>query len=110
MALNCLTQKVELNYLIPAIRKELISLLEKQGLKDAEIARKLNITRAAVSQYKHNKRGHKLKFPAKLKKEIKKSSIQIMKGKSASTEIYNLINNAKQCRYICEVCGECKCK
>jgi len=110
MALNCLTQKVELNYLIPAIRKELIFILEKQGLKDAEIARKLNITRSAVSQYKHKKRGHKLKFPAKLKKEIKKSSIQIMKGKSASTQIYNLINKAKQCRYICEVCKECECK
>lgn len=107
MNLNCLTQKVELNYLIPAIRIELIKILEKKNLSDAEISRKLRITKAAVSQYKHNKRGKKLKFPSNIDKEIAKSADSIAKGKSADSEINNIINKMKKSRYICCVCREC---
>jgi len=110
MGLNCLTQKVELNYLIPAIRKEFIILLGKKGFSDAEISRKLLITKAAVSQYKHKKRGKSINFPADIKKEIEKSAIAIMKGKSTNAEISKLINNIKKSRYICLICKECECK
>lgn len=105
--LNCLTQKVELNSLIPAIRLELIKILEKKGFSDAEISRKLKITKAAVSQYKHKKRGHKINFPEKLKTEIKKSAEAIANGKSSDTEISSLISKMKKSRYICCVCREC---
>jgi len=108
MPLSCLTQKVELNYLIPAIRKEFIDILERHGLNDAQIARKLNITRAAVSQYKHKKRGKSIKFPQSIKKEIKRAAVAIMKGKIASALIYNLINKTKKSRYICIICKECE--
>ena len=104
--ISCLTQKIELNYLIPAIRLELIKILEK-NLSDAEISRKLNITKAAVSQYKHRKRGKKLNFPKEIEKKIKSSAVSIMKGKSANAEISKLINKIKKCRYICKIC---KCK
>lgn len=110
MGLHCLTQKIELNYLIPAIRKKFIGLLEKQGLKDAEISRKLNITKAAISQYKHKKRGKAIKFPGEIEKEIKKSAKAIEKGKSADAEIVNIINKIKKSRYICIICKECECK
>ena len=104
--ISCLTQKIELNYIIPAIRIELISILEK-NLSDAEISRKLGITKAAVSQYKHKKRGKKLNFPKEIQKEIEKSAENIAKGKSADVEISKLISNIKRCRYICKIC---KCK
>ena len=65
MPLTCLTQKIELNSIIPAVRIEFISLLGKK-FNDAEIARKLGITKAAVSMYKHRKRGKRLKFPAEI--------------------------------------------
>jgi len=107
MNLGCLTQKIELNSIIPAIRIELIKILEK-NLSDAEIARKLNITKAAVSQYKHKKRGKKLNFPKEIEKMIVESSVSVMKGKSANSEISNIINEIKKCRYICKVCKECK--
>lgn len=105
--LECLTQKIEINTIIPAIRKELISILEKKGISDAEISRKLSITKAAVSQYKSGKRGKAIKFPSSIKAKIKKSAESIVKGKSANSEISKLINEMKKSRYICVVC---KCK
>ena len=106
--LPCLTQKVELNCIIPAIRKHFIELLEKKGLNDSEIAKKLNITKAAVSQYKHKKRGKNIKFPQDVMKQIEKSAMEIKKGKNANMEIFKIINMMKKSRYICIICKECE--
>ena len=110
--MDCLTQKLELNSIIPAIRIELIIILESNNLSDAEISRKLGITKAAISQYKHKKRGKKLNFPKEIQKEIEKSANLIMKGKNANSEISKILDEIKKCRYICKVCkckpGECK--
>ena len=107
--ISCLTQKIELNSIIPAIRIELIIILEK-NLSDAEISRKLGITKAAVSQYKHKKRGKKLNFPKAIQEEIKKSAEKISRGKSADAEISKLIKDIKKCKYICNVCKCRSCK
>ena len=109
-ALSCLTQKIELNFIIPAIRKRFIELLEKQSLNDSEIARKLKITKAAVSQYKHKKRGKNIKFPKEVMKEIEKSAKAIANGKSADAETLNIINKMKKSRDICIICKECGMK
>ncbi|MEM2954817.1 MAG: hypothetical protein QW625_02620, partial [Candidatus Nanoarchaeia archaeon] len=103
-----LTQKVEFNYIIPAIRIRIIKILEKKGLNDADIAKKLKITKAAVSQYKHKKRGKNIKFPKSIEKEIKKSAKAIEKGKNANAEISKIINKIKLSRHICIICKECK--
>lgn len=105
--LDCLTQKIELNSIIPAIRIRMIEILESEKLSDAEISRKLGITKSAVSQYKSGKRGKKLDFPKEIEKMIKKSAESIAKGKSANSEIARIINETKKCRYICKVC---RCK
>ena len=109
-ALSCLTQKIELNYIIPAIRKKVIEMLEKRGLNNSEIAKKLGITRSAVSQYKHKKRGRAIKFPKGIEKEIEKSAKSIEKGKSADVETTNIINKMKKSREICVICKECRIK
>jgi predicted transcriptional regulator len=106
--MECLTQKLELNSIIPAIRKEFIKILESKKISDAEISRKLNITKAAVSQYKHKKRGKKLNFPKEIENMIKKSAESIIKGKSANAEISKIIDKMKSSRYICCVCKECR--
>ena len=105
--MDCLTQKVELNSIIPAIRIEIIKILGAKKISDAEISRKLNITKAAVSQYKHKKRGKSIKFPAGIKKKIEKSAKEIIKGKNANSEIAKIIDEMKKSRYICCVCREC---
>ena len=105
--MDCLTQGVELNKLIPAIRKEFIKILEKGGLNDSEIADKLKITKAAVSQYKHKKRGKHVNFPKTLEKTIKKSAEKVLAGKSADAEINFLLNEMKENKFTCNVCGGC---
>jgi predicted transcriptional regulator len=106
--LECLTQKIELNSIIPAIRIEFIGILEAKGLSDADISRKLNITKAAVSQYKHKKRGKKLGFPKSIESAIKKSAEAVSKGKNANSEISKILDKMKKSRYICCVCKECR--
>lgn len=107
MNLPCLTQKVELNCIIPSIRVHFIKILEKQGIKDSEIAKKLNITKAAISQYKHKKRGKKINFPKEIIQEIEKSAKAIEKGRNSNQEILKIIKMLKKSRYICIVCKEC---
>jgi len=107
--MDCLTQRIELNYIIPAVRKDFIHILEKKGLSDAEISRKLGITKAAVSQYKHRKRGQKTRFNPEIKEEIEKSAEKIMEGKESDSEIMNIINMMKKSKDICCMCKkECK--
>jgi len=115
MKLECLPQKTELFYLIPALRKELVLVLMKKGLSGKEAAAMLCITKAAVSQYGHFKRARGIKFPSEIKKEIEKSAELIFKGKDkkiASTrEIVRLLDIIRETHYICEVCKEeCACR
>ena len=57
-------------YLIPAVSASLAKQLAKEGLSQSEIASKLGITRAAVSQYISGKRGTELKLGRKSKKAL----------------------------------------
>lgn len=107
---SCLTQKIELNCLIPAIRKKFVGVLEKQGFKDSDISRKLGITKAAISQYKHKKRGKAIKFPKSIEEEIERAAFVVGKGKNANVEISKIINKIKKSRYICLICKECHLK
>jgi predicted transcriptional regulator len=106
--MDCLTQGVELNRLIPAIRKRFIYDLEKNGLKDSEIAHKLRITKSTVSQYKHKKRGKDIDFPVEVKKMIGKSVENVLSGKSANSEINKILGKMKKTKFTCCVCGVCK--
>lgn len=108
MELACLTQRIESNYIIPALRKKIMQFLKKQGLKDSEIAQKLKITKAAISQYKHKKRGKEIKFSKELEKEIEMAAKEIYKGKNANAEIIKIIDKIKKSRYICVICKECE--
>lgn len=105
----CLPQKAELMYLIPTIRKEL-ALALKKSFSESEIASKLGLTKSAVSQYIHKKRGAEIKFPEKIKREITKAAKRIANGKSSGmAEIVDLLELAKKSRFTCKICREvCK--
>jgi predicted transcriptional regulator len=104
----CLPQKAESTYLIPAIRKELAVILRRK-LSDAEIARRLGLTKSAISQYAHKKRASSIKFPVKIKKEINKSAKAVIKGKNAKAEIVKILDLARETNYTCSICREvCK--
>lgn len=108
--LNCLPQKTELLYAIPAIRKELVVLLQKKKLKDSDIAKKLKITKSAISQYKHGKRAKHILIPQEIKAQIKASAEKIYsKNINANAEISKILNQMRKTGCICKIC-RCKCK
>ena len=58
-------------HVIPTIRSELAKELLKLGMSQKNISILLNISQAAVSQYKHDKRGYNIKFNEEIQGLIK---------------------------------------
>ncbi len=85
-----LRQEIEVWYIIPAIRREIASGLLKKGLRQRQIAQKLEVTDAAISQYFKSKRGSEVKFNERLRQEIGQSVERISEGKSVMKEIQRL--------------------
>ena len=67
-------QEIELWYVIPAIRKELVLSLKKKGVKQKDIAASLGVTEAAVSQYVSSKRASDMKFGKDVMQRIEESA------------------------------------
>ena len=86
-------------YLLPAISAELVKELKKLGVKQAEIARMMGVTPAAVSQYVKGKRGNVIQFDSGIKKMIITSAKKI-----ASSGI----SNEDLLREICELSIEAR--
>ncbi len=85
--MKLMPQEIEVRYILPAIRKQLTIALAKDGLKQNQIARLLNITPAAVSQYIKEKRGT-TNFPKNIQEEINNSTKLILENKSTPTKNY----------------------
>ncbi len=67
-------------YLLPGLRRELArSMINDHNLTQVQVAGKLGVTAAAVSQYLSKKRGN-LTTNKKIKSEIKNSAEQIVRG------------------------------
>jgi len=67
-------------YILPGIRREITKSLLKNGLSQKEVAKKLGITDAAVSQYLSEKRGRVEIKDKKILVEIKNSAERIIAG------------------------------
>ena len=106
-----LPQEIELWYVIPAIRKALVTELKKHNMKQKDIAPLLGITEAAVSQYMRDKRAsccYEAFQKQPLKQEIEKSAEIILKQESpdpavAIREITRLCNIIKESKVICDI-------
>jgi len=97
-------QKVELWYVIPAIRKEFAKLMIKKGLTQRDAADKLGVTESAVSQYLKEKRAkHLIAFDREINKEMKKSVDIILKGGSVIRETQRMCALCKNRRFLCRV-------
>lgn len=82
-------------YLLPAISAELVRELKKLGVKQAEIARMMGVTPAAISQYVKGKRGKRLSFGTEMQKKIAASA------KKIATKAFD---EEKLMREMCELC------
>ncbi len=98
-------QEIEVWYIMPAIRKELCNiLLDKHNFNQKEIAKLLNITEAAVSQYKKEKRGQHVKLPESVLSELNISARKIVDDKSTVfRETQNILNHIRNTSTICDI-------
>lgn len=86
---------------LPAIRAIIAeNLIEKYGLTQIEVAKKMGLTQAAVSHYLRSKRGAKaynlLRQNSDVLNYIEKLAELIYRGKGATKEAY---------KYVCKICG-----
>ncbi len=88
-------------YILPAIRSAIAeSMINDHNLRQTEVARKLGVTDAAVSQYLSSKRGKTVIKDPKILKQIKESAKRIAKGEEdkillETCRLCDLIKNSK---------------
>ncbi len=98
-------QEIEVWYLIPALRRELVKIFIKDHnfsqKKSAEI---LGITESAISQYLKSKRGGKILFSKKETEQIKKSADKIIKKpETLMKNLYDLCVLFRKTKVICDL-------
>ncbi len=106
-----LPQEIELWYVVPSIRKALVTELKKHDLKQKDIAPLLGITESAVSQYMRDKRAsccYEAFQKDPLKSEIERSARIILEQDApvpavAMKEIARLCKIIKESKVICDI-------
>ena len=93
-------QEIETHYIIPSLRRSLALELTKEN-KQKDIANILGINSAAISQYKSEKRGNKIKFDEETKKEIQKSANKIKDRFSYLKEVQRLLKFIRDKEHSC---------
>lgn len=97
-------QEIEVWYILPAIRRELVKEMIVLGLKQKEIASILGVTEAAVSQYVKQKRAKEVEFTNETMEQIKASARVIMQDKERLIyEAQKILNMAKRSKTLCKV-------
>ena len=108
-------QEVEVWYVIPAIRSELSKQMLALGMSQSDIAKKLDVSRAAVSQYVKNKRANDIKLDDSIKKKVKASAKKVVEeNASVMKEIQLILEKVKSegclCKYHKQIENvECEC-
>ncbi len=98
-------QQVELNYMIPSLRRELAVAMKDLGLTQREIAERLVVTEPAVSQYFSEKRATTVHFNNKITEKIKEVAKNI-NSNNFQLEMQNLLKIALRENVTCHVCRD----
>ena len=93
-------QEMEVWYILPAIRRECAKRMAQRGLNQREIAKRLFITEAAVSQYINGKRGE-IEFPELIQKEIDQSVTQLLTNGTLIQEFEQLCRKIRASGFLC---------
>lgn len=96
-------QEIEVWYVLPAIRRELVLILYEQGMSQRAIAQLMNITEPAVSQYLNDKRGKEINFNPEVKSYIKQSAQKITDHQSAYQQIQQITQFVKETKALCKI-------
>ncbi|MDP4012846.1 MAG: helix-turn-helix domain-containing protein [Candidatus Nanoarchaeia archaeon] len=98
-------QEIEVNYMIPSLRKELAAAMKDLGLTQREIAKKLRVTEQAISQYFNEKRAIHVTFNDKVKSRIKELAPTITE-ETFQKEMQNLLKLSMEELVTCKVCHD----
>ncbi len=96
-------QEIEVWYILPAIRKELVVALKETGKSQKDIAKLLNITEAAVSQYVKEKRAKEVNFNEEVKNFVKDAATKIKDQESAFQQIQQISEFIKKSKALCQL-------
>ncbi len=96
-------QEIEVWYVIPAIRREMVLEFRKRKVSQKAAAGLLGLTEAAVSQYMKGKRGTDVSFSPVMKAEIRKSVDAIQEGASVMEEIHKMTVLCKKNGVLCRL-------
>ena len=101
---NQMPQEIEVWYIIPALRRELAKSMVDLGLTQKQIAEKIGLTEAAVSQYLSSKRAKEVTFSQAVLDEIKKSAKRIVETKgNLVQEMIRLTNLTSVKHVMCDL-------
>ena len=96
-------QELETYYIIPTIRRYLALYMKERGLKQKDIAHILGINTATISQYKSEKRAHKITFNEDIIKETQKAAQRIKDRLSYLKETQHLLDIIRDTEFICQI-------
>ena len=96
-------QEIEVWYILPAIRKELVRVLKEKGKSGREIAGLLGITAASVSQYGSDKRGKGVELPEEVKKFVLSRINDVVDARSAYRVIQDINTYIKESKALCQL-------
>ncbi len=103
LTMNKTPQEIEVWYIIPAIRRELVKGLIASGLSQKQTALKLGLTESAISQYLSDKRATNVKFSESIMSKIKEAVNNILAGSEPVGEIYRLTQQIRFDTTICKI-------
>jgi len=96
-------QEIEVWYILPAIRAELTKQMIQLGVSQADVAKKLNVSRAAVTQYVKNKRAIDFEFDEPIRKQIKISAKRILEDSVDHMKEFQIIcDNVRETGMLCQ--------
>lgn len=90
--------------ILPAIRRQIVLEMKGMGIRQSEIAKILNVTPSAISQYISNKRGE-FEFNEEFLSKIKSSVEKILaKSSDSFNEVNILIKEFEKSGCVCKLC------
>ncbi len=90
---------------LPAIRAELARLMIEEGLPQQQVANRLGLSKAAVSQYISAKRGHDISFPSDIEEKINglaKSLAGNLTGDEAVSSLCSVCKGIQSSGWLCK--------
>lgn len=96
-------QEIEVYYILPTLRKYLALSMKTQGIQQKDIAKRLGIEGATVSQYLNDKRANKITFDDPVIQEVNKSAHLITDPVSLLTETQRLLHYIRQTKTLCTI-------